>query len=429
MELSRYVKLYPSTENTDSVLLYSTLRGSKLTVSSALVEQIHGGEVTGQALETLVRLGILVEDARGESERLRSIFELSNRNGRRFTALVTLNLDCNLACVYCYEDHFRGQSYMSEATADLLVRTLVDGHIGAGKDIHLDFYGGEALLSVPLIRRISLPLLQAAAEQGVKYGFNLVTNGTLLNRRTVEELLPLGLSGAKVTIDGPPDIHDRQRPFASGNASFQAIVKNLQEVCDLLPIQVGGNYSMDNYRRFPELLDILTQEGITPKRLEMVTFSPITPTAGEAGLSDFAMGCACSSEPWLMEASVYLRREILKRGFNTPKPKLTGCMIEFANELVVGCDGALFKCPAFMGWKDMQIGTLATGIEDHAGSHDLGSWKNEQCLECAYLPLCFGGCRFLRRLSTGSVVGLDCRRESLDATLEHIVRQDLTLRK
>jgi uncharacterized protein len=429
MELSRYVKLYPSVENPDSVLIYSTLRGSKVTVTSALVEKILSGEVTGVELETLVRLGILVEDAAAEKEQLRSIFELSNRHGRRFTALVTLNLDCNLACCYCYEDHFRGQTYMSEATADMLVHTLLAGKMTADKDIQLDFYGGEALLSVPLIRRISAPLLQAAADRGTTFSFNLVTNGTLLNRRIVDELLPLGLVGAKITLDGPPDIHDRQRPFASGNGSFAAIANNLKEVCDLLQIQVGGNFSVDNYRRFPELLDILIKEGITPDKLKMVTFSPITPTAGEAGLSDFAMGCACSSEPWLMAASVYLREEILKRGFNTPKPKLAGCMVEFANELVVGYDGALFKCPAFMGWRDMQIGTLATGIEDHCASHDLGSWKNDDCLDCPYLPLCFGGCRFLRRLSTGAIDGLDCRRESLDATLEQFVRQDLSFRR
>ncbi len=429
MELSSYIKLYPAADNPDSVLIYSTLRGSKLTVSSSLVEKIKSGKVTGPELETLARLGILVEDAAAEREQLRSIFELSNQKGRRFTTLVTLNLDCNLACCYCYEDHFRGKSYMDDATADLLVQTILDGPLAAGKDIQMDFYGGEALLSVPLIRRISQPLLKAASDQGTGYAFSLVTNGTLLNRKTVSELLPLGLSGARVTLDGPQDIHDRQRPFAKGSGSFAAIVANIKEVCGLLRVQVGGNFSRDNYRRFPELLDFLLQEGISPESLEMIMFGPIMPKAGDAGLSDFPMGCACTSEPWLLEAALYLREQILKRGFNTPRPKLSGCMIESENELVVGFDGALFKCPAFMGWPDMQIGTLATGIGDHCASHDLGAWKNDECLNCAYLPLCFGGCRFLQRLNTGSIAGLDCRKESLDATLEQFIRQDLTLRK
>jgi uncharacterized protein len=429
MELSRYVKLYPCQEKPASVLVYSTLRGSKLTVSDALAEKIVNGSVAGPELETLLRLGILVEDAALERERVRSLFELSNRHGRRFSALVALNLDCNLACRYCFEDHFRGKSYMSEATADLLVQTLINGQVAQGKDLHLAFYGGEALLSPALIRRISQPLLQAAARQGTGYSFGLVTNGTLFNSRTVAELLPLGLSGAKITLDGPPDIHDRQRPFAAGMGSFASILANLTAVCGTLPVQLGGNFSRYNYRRFPELLDLLLDQGITPDRLQSVAFAPITPKAGEAGKTDFDMGCACSGESWLMEAAMYLRGEILRRGFNTPKPRLAGCMVEFENELVVGFDGALFKCPAFMGWPDMQVGSLATGISDPGASHGLGAWKNEECLNCAYLPLCFGGCRFLRRLNTGSVAGLDCRREYFDATLEQMVRQDLTFSK
>lgn len=55
----------------------------------------------------------------------------------------------------------------------------------------------------------------------------------------------------------------------------------------------------------------------------------------------------------------------------------------------------------------------------------LDAWKNDECLECAYLPLCFGGCRFFNKLNTGSIDGVDCRRAMLDASLETIVRQDL----
>jgi uncharacterized protein len=75
----------------------------------------------------------------------------------------------------------------------------------------------------------------------------------------------------------------------------------------------------------------------------------------------------------------------------------------------------------------LRVGSLAEGIGDYRESHNLDVWKNEECLECAYLPLCFGGCRFLRKLKTGAIDGVDCRRAMLDATLETVVRQDLGL--
>jgi uncharacterized protein len=104
-------------------------------------------------------------------------------------------------------------------------------------------------------------------------------------------------------------------------------------------------------------------------------------------------------------------------------------MVEFEKDWVVGCDGALYKCPVFMGQEDLRVGTLADGITDYRLSHNLDIWKNDECLECAYLPLCFGGCRFFRKLKTGAIDGVDCRRSMLDASLEQIVWQDLTQNK
>ena len=428
MELSNYLKIYPSSQEKGSFLIYSTIRGAILQIPEVLTKEILAGKFSSADCDVLVKQGILVPDALAEREQMRGYFDWVNNNSNTFTALVALNLDCNLACPYCYEDHFRGKSYMDDATADLLIEMILKGFIAKGKNVVLVFYGGEALLSVPLIRRISQPLLEATASAGTSYSFNIVTNGTLLNRSLVDELLPLGLKKVNITIDGPPDIHNKQRPFVSGKGSFDIIIANIKAISSLVQIQLGGNFTYDNYMRFPELLDILTAESITPDMLSVVQFSPVVPKAGEAGMPDFTMGCACNSEPWLLEAVLFLREEILKHGWKAPKPKLTGCMVLFENDMVVGYDGSLYKCPAFMGWPELRIGSLTDGINDYTKSHQTDSWKNEECLKCPYLPLCFGGCRFLNRLNTGSIDGIDCRRAYLDATLEKTIRQDLQFR-
>lgn len=428
MDISSYIKIYPCSDAPDKVLVYSTARGSMVRLDRHVMDEAWSRILPGHDQQTLASVGILVPDWYEEREQIRTIFDQANRQASTYTALVTLNLDCNLACGYCYEENFRGSHYMSLETAELLVEHL-GKQIDNGMNLALDFYGGEALLSLPLMKYIASRLRTMAMEAGVSASFNLVSNGTLLMRPVAEELKELGFVNVRLTIDGPPEIHDRQRPYLSRKGSFNHILKNLDQACDLLSVQLGGNFTKDNYRQFPQLLDILLECGITPDRLGTVLFSPITPKTGDTGLGDFATGCACPNEPWLVEASLYLRQEVLRRGFKAPKPKLTSCMVEFENDLVVNYDGSLYKCPAFMGWEDLQIGTLSQGINDYRESHNLDVWKNKECLDCAYLPLCFGGCRFLRRLRTGSIDGVDCRREFLDAALEQILMQDLAFGK
>ncbi len=424
MQLSNYLKIYPCPDQPGMNLVYSTLRSAVVLLPDELLQAAMNGTLPDQERGILARLDILTPDRAAERERLRTIFDTPRAN-TPFSAVVVLNLDCNLACPYCYEEGFRGKHYMSAETAALLVESIRRERIEKGQPLRLTFYGGEPLLSLDLIRAIARPLGEAARERGVAFGFSLVTNGTLLNRACVEELLSLGLSGSKVTIDGPRELHDKSRPFVSGLGSYEAILRNVLDIHKIVPLQLGGNYTRDNFREFPRMLDDLLARGIDPARVGTMLFAPVVPKAGQRVLSDFNTGCACSYEPWLMEAALWLREETLKRGFPAPKSKLSACMVELENELVINHDGSLYKCPAFMACPELRIGSLAEGIADFSASHNLDLWKKDECLECPYLPICFGGCRQLTLLRNGKIDEADCRREYYDTVLERMIRQDL----
>lgn len=425
MPLSRYLKIYPSPDRPGHHIIYSTRKGSLVRLSADRLKAVQNGNMSNNERMTLSRLEILIDNPEAEREAMTSLVKRANARSNRFYAKVVMNLDCNLACPYCFEDHFQGRHYMTRETARLLVDTVIREQIGRGRDVKLGFYGGEPLLSLPLIKEIALPLRDAAAEKGVKFSFVLTTNGTLLTRSVVEELLSLGLTGAIITLDGPREIHDRQRPFVSGAGSYDIIVANIKATFDLIELQLGGNYSRDDYREFPRVLDHLIAEGIPPERIGEVQFAPIMPKAGRTGSADTSACCTSGSEPWVTEAAPFLREEILKRGFKAMKPTQAACAIEFENDLVVNYDGSLYKCPAFMGWPELSIGSLAEGTRDYSVSHNLDVWKTDECLECAYLPLCFGGCRLFSLMKNGVIDEVDCRKEFFDAVLERYIRQDL----
>lgn len=423
MKLSRYLKVYSSPDRPGHFLIYSTLRNSVARVSAETLAALQSENLPSKECEALLRLGMLVEDPDLEREQLRGVIKQANSHTRHFKVSVVLNLDCNLNCGYCFEGDLRGGRYMAQTTAELLVETLMRDRISRGWDLTVTFYGGEPLLSRELIRSISEPLLAAAKSHGVNYGFNLVTNGTLLTRDCAMRLVPLGLKGAKFTLDGPREIHDGQRPYASGGGSFDAIVANLAEICDLITIQLGSNFRQENYREFPRLLDQLSSCGITPDKLAAVMFTPVVSTSG---CSDYNSGCNFSEEPWLMEAIPYLREATLARGYRTPRLKPSACVVELEDNLVVDCEGKFYKCPAFMGWEGMSVGSLTQGLQQYHDSHGIGNWQVEACLDCCYLPLCFGGCRFITKLRGKELTEVDCRRKFYDATLERTVLQNLT---
>jgi uncharacterized protein len=425
MRLSRYLKIYPDHSVPGRLLLYSTSKGSSVLISASTLRAIEEGTLSPTDQSTLARLGMLVPDGDGERAAMRDAISDANRISTMFRAMVVLNLDCNLACSYCYEGGLKGHSYMAPAMAELLAEVLELDHVHRGLSIDLAFYGGEPLMSTDLIVTLSSRLRTSTTAAGTDYSFSLVTNGTLLTRDTVEILLPLGLTGAKITLDGPRENHDRFRPFVSGKGSYDTIIGNLREVCDIVGITVGGNFTKDNYREFPLLLDDLLREGLTPERIANIQFSPVTKNRGDYPLPEFNDGCAATDEQWFMEASSFLREEILKRGYRTRRMAPAPCMIESSNDMVVNYDGTLFKCPAFLGRPEMSIGSLSEGIGDYAVSHGLDLWKTDDCLDCAYLPLCFGGCRLLTLLRNDAIDAVDCRRAYLDANLERFVRQDL----
>jgi uncharacterized protein len=428
MHLSRYLKIFPSPDDPGRRLLFSTRRCSVLSVPENTLQRIEDGTLPETDREALARFGILVPDLANEREEMLSRFDRANSKSRRFSAMVVLNLDCNLACGYCFEEGVRGKQAMSAETAELLVDWIEREHIAKGRKVSIDFYGGEPLLSVDLIRSISQRLRQSCEEKGLPFEFSLVTNGTLLTRPIALELAGLGMKSVKVTLDGPREIHDLSRPFVSGRGSFDIIVSNILEIMDITEVQIGGNFTRENYREFPRLLDHLLAIGITPERLDAVQFNQVTGRVGDGSIPDYSSACNCTDEEWLCEATVYLREEVLSRGFPTPKPGPAGCMVEFANDLVVNVDGAIYKCPAFVGRAGFSVGDLRSGVGGDCAIYRPGVWKREECLECAWLPQCFGGCRFMKFLRDGDMGGVDCWKSFLDATLEKCILQDLKYR-
>jgi len=416
--------------NSNQTLLFTLPSCASILMPEESYAAFKSGKIPVESARQLARAGFLVEDHDSEKANVFGLIDKLNRINSTVRVSVILNLVCNFACKYCYEGSQKGEHRMDQPTADLLIELLKERFSPSHKNkMILDLYGGEPLLSVPMIKYLASKLKPWAEEQNGIFEFTLVTNASLLNRETVEELKEYGLRSARVTIDGPPETHNSYRPFKNGRGSYDLIVKNLLEVCDLIKVSLGGNFTETNFRKFTELLDDLLAKGLTPDRLQLVKFSQVTKTNDEFS-PKFNEGCCSIDEPWLAEAFLFLREEILKRGYRTSKPTPNICMAEAEDSFVVHYDGSIYKCPGLIGVERFKVGNLKDGLEDYRETYALDNWRNEEkCRECTYLPLCFGGCRYARYQRTGEMEGVECMQNHYNKTLEAMLLQELKYRR
>jgi uncharacterized protein len=424
MRLSGYCKTYPDFEDPQRLVLFSTKNAAIISIPGKSLEKVARLKADRDLLR---RWGFLVEDPDKEKREMLRFIDGLNRINRTLSIKLVMGLDCNLACRYCFEGTRKGRHYMTKDTADRFVEFVRETLAGRRRvrELEVTFYGGEPLMSKKLILSVASRLKRLTLSCGIPFTFYLVSNGTLLTKETVSAMKRLGLKEAYVTIDGPEENHNIFRPYKTGRGSFRRIVNNISDICDMIEVQVGGNFTKENYRRFPELLDHLTAMGLLPSKIAVRGFFPVVAESADFAPPDFHEGILSADEPWLFEASISVREEILKRGCRLESTGPGVCMMEYGNNILVNCDGSICKCPGLIGRKEYAVGDIWCGAGDHRASHHLDNWKNEECLGCAYLPLCFGGCRYMKLVRDGNMNGVDCKKAYFDACLEKLVKQDI----
>jgi uncharacterized protein len=200
---------------------------------------------------------------------------------------------------------------------------------------------------------------------------------------------------AQVTIDGPPDVHDRYRPKLGGGSTFWRIVDNLHVAVEHLNVNVRVNVEPANFGRVEELLAILADEGLADKvsvgtgRLYTCASNPSAPSASYG--AGFAMGDYARAE---LDFATLAARHGFRTG-GLPTPSGTPCTAVRSTEIVVGSTGEMWKCWDDVGNQQATIGHIA---DYKATNARLAPWleydpfADEQCRSCVALPGCMGGC-------------------------------------
>jgi uncharacterized protein len=426
-QLSRYNILVPLDDDSGKALVLNTLSGGLFEFEPDYVASYtrlrDGAALTTEdeaRLDEMAAEGFVISSVESERHKLAAQMRRNAFGGYGdFSAVVLTTMDCNLACRYCFELGMENRRSMTAETAAAVIEWIERrAEDNLARNVSIDFYGGEPLANRPVIVQIATALKSWCEAKNLKWGFSMTTNGTLLTRAVAEELLPLGFKAARVTLDGPPEMHDGQRPFKGGRGSYETIVRNLDEVVDILPVTVNVLFR-DSIEPIRRLMDDLEARGLLDR------IKNIAPGVESSTFEEAAKGCRsqnCRLEAEQAALFVEGMKLVHARGrLDVSRPVLSGhnCPLATANNGdIIAPDGEIHRCPTILGERQFAIGHVTRGKYDDVLFDNLAHelWQKCEATDCPYVPLCGtgAGCRQVAWDRSGDLWGDACNRGFYD---------------
>jgi uncharacterized protein len=157
-------------------------------------------------------------------------------NNIKLLPQIVLNItqDCNLLCRYCpYNLDLRNKRKRSSQKMDieiaknsiLNIYELIKERIN--RNFIISFYGGEPLLEMNKI--IEIVKFAELLFDGWDLEFHITTNGTLFTNKIINFFIKNNFH-ILISLDGPKEIHDKNRIYPNGSGSFNKVVQNLAEI-------------------------------------------------------------------------------------------------------------------------------------------------------------------------------------------------------
>ena len=324
------------------------------------------------------------------------------------TLVLNLTNQCNLSCQYCYEfgeDKVATPEgkpkFMDLETAKASVDFLLAQSAGR-RTVHITFFGGETLMNFPLLKKVVEYANEKAAAQARAIDFSLTTNATLLTPAIIE-FLSQNRIGVTVSMDGPPELHDKLRVFANGRGSYDIIAPRVRAL-------------IENHRTRPITARVTLTSGVTDvvrifRHLKQdlgfheVGFAPVTTSPdrlyaiNETGMNGVLDQFHALAEEWLEYA---LRGEMhgfsnvsdtvaeLCQGVNKSHP--CGAALGLVG---IGPSGDIAPCHRFVDSDTHALGHISSGMDREKQADFLARGhinSKYDCHTCWARPLCAGGC-------------------------------------
>jgi radical SAM protein with 4Fe4S-binding SPASM domain len=199
---------------------------------------------------------------------------IGTRPGLGPVAAWNINSQCNLNCKHCYSNSTAAKKDDTLNTKEAfdLIDQLADFKVPV-----LLLSGGE-----PLLRPDLFKLIKKARSRNLRVV--ILTNGTLLTEKMVQELKSLGVSYIGISLDGLEAVNDQ---FRGKKGAFNSALEGIRN-CQKYDQKVGLRFTInqENYQEIDELFQLIERENIPRICFYHLVYSGRGENIKEAELSD-----------------------------------------------------------------------------------------------------------------------------------------------
>ncbi len=317
-----------------------------------------------------------------------------------------LTVECNLRCTYCFKEKWT--EHMEEQVAFDAIVWLIHAS-GPAKDIHVSLMGGEPLLRFKLIKKLVPFAKRRAVQHGKCISFGITTNGTLVTDEVVEFWRRWDM-GFHTSIDGTPDVQDRNRPTTSGKGSSRLVEQSAKRIlayrrnttarCTVVPSSVGAIVSSYKYFRSIGYEDIAFVPGghrdwdeASLRLFELQIWE----------LADLLMADLRAGRPIVLKGvDEYARAQLQQERFEHPCGAARGTVL-------IDIHGDIWPCHRWNkeSEADWRLGSIYEQFDDAARAPlevpSFVSLLENDCATCPANQMCSGGCPAENLEDTGTV--------------------------
>ena len=364
-------------------------------------KQIQSNE---EKLNVMKKGGYIIDDSFDEIDYMKFVYQKSAYDSDVLKLTIIPTYSCNFACPYCYEGNYteRKDNLFMSLKVEEAIAQLCEKYAQKGKNIDITWYGGEPLLAKNTIWNLSKKIKNICAHNHVELVGSMITNGYLIDDATIEKIKESQIKAIQISLDGPPDIHDKSRKLkCSSEGTFYVLIDNVKKLRkNDIKVGIRIHANKENEPRLDELFNILANENLTDCLISV------------ALVRNFAKECSKGFNNFLDERDFagkqlnYIQK-LLRLGFNAsiyPQFQFDQpCVANSNNAYMIGPEGNLFACWVDAGKNEKKIGNIFELIKEETKKSTIyrkyyiknvlsSPFDNEECLNCKILPICVGGC-------------------------------------